>query len=110
MLREFGRLVGVICSIVSLYAVFETAFLAPAADIEQRILDTLAMLGLAAAVSLLGGVAFYPSLKVIDSQPRLLFTTLPVKLLGWGMLFMTLLFALATYLEANHFLNRNVLF
>jgi hypothetical protein len=46
----------IVFSILSLYAVFSTAFLVPSSDMHQRIFDSLSRLALAAVISLIGGL------------------------------------------------------
>jgi len=58
MLLELARPVTLLGSILSLLVVFHTAFLGTQTDVRQRIYDSLAVLILAAAFSMLSGLTF----------------------------------------------------
>jgi hypothetical protein len=58
MLLELARPVTLLGSILSLLLVFYTAFLGTETDVRQRIYDSLAVLALAAAFSILSGLTF----------------------------------------------------
>ena len=58
MLVEVAKPVTLFLCILSLYAVFTTALLDPASDLEQRIYDSLARLILSAVISLMSGLIF----------------------------------------------------
>jgi len=56
MLVEVAKPVTLVFAILSLYAVFSTAFLVPSSDMHPGIFDSLSRLALAAVISLLGGL------------------------------------------------------
>jgi hypothetical protein len=58
MLVEVAKPVALVFSILSLYAVFSTAFLVPSSDMHERIFDSLSRLALAAVISWIGGLIF----------------------------------------------------
>jgi len=58
MLLELARPVTLLGSILSLLLVFHTAFLGTETDIRQRMYDSLGVLMLAAALSILSGLTF----------------------------------------------------
>src|SRR5580704_4751965 len=58
MFVDVARLLALVFCMLSLCAVFHTAFLVPASDLEQRIWDSLSLLALAAGISLVGGLVF----------------------------------------------------
>ncbi len=86
----------VLC-IVSLLAVFQAAFFEPSRDMTMRVREALAMLGLSGAVSLLSGLVFRDGEQ--SARHGRLISTLPVQLFCWATGVMTVLFALAWYLE-----------
>ena len=95
---EIARPVALLLCILSLYAVFHAAFLAPEPDIEMRIWASLRLLALAGGISLAGGFLF-----VEGADGGRLTGTLPVQVFLWGALGMVLLFAVAWYLETGVF-------
>ena len=96
MFRELTRPVALVLCILSLYAVFQTAFLELASNTSHRLRESLAMLGLAGAVCLLSGWIFRDA---EHSQQGGLVRTLPVQLFFWGSTGMAVLFLVAWYLE-----------
>jgi hypothetical protein len=99
MLLELAKPLTLLASMISLLAVFHAAFLSTEADPSRRIYDALAMLILAAGISLLSGLAFYenPSSRNHSSLAR----TFPIQLFLWTTGIMLALFFLAWYFEAN---------
>jgi hypothetical protein len=68
MLFEVARPVTFIFCILSLYALFDAAFLVPSIDMHRRICDSLALLALAAATSLISGLIFRDSTDEPDAS------------------------------------------
>jgi hypothetical protein len=97
MVLEIAKLVALVLCMLSLWAVFHTAFLVPAADFEQRTYDSLAMLALAAGISLAGGLLFRET-KPRAPNPRLA-ATLPVQVFFWVAGLILILFIVSWYLE-----------
>lgn len=106
MLLELAKLVALLLSIFSLCVVFDTAFLAqgsfnfliPGPALHDRIMDSLLMLALSAAISIVSGLLFR------DATPRPhppLSATLPLQLFYWATGIMLLLFIVSWYLETH---------
>lgn len=98
MLRELLKPVSLLLCILSQYAVFQAAFLEPATDPRQRILEALGVSGLAAAIALLGGWIFHDGEGHGDTR---LAKTLPVQMYCWCSAGMAVLFVVAWYIETN---------
>jgi hypothetical protein len=99
MLLEAAKPVTLILCILSLYALFQTAFLVPASDMHQRIYDSLALLVVAGAISLISGLVFREAMKEARSVRTRLSGTLPVQVFCWASGMITLLFVVSWYLE-----------
>ena len=80
MLRELLKPVALLMCILSQYAVFQAAFLEPAKDVQHRLLEALAMSGLAGVIALLGGWIFRDGEIVRKRSDARLVKTLPVQL------------------------------
>ena len=103
MFLELAKFASLLASILTLDAVFHTAFLEPGSHLEQQLLPALRMLFLAAAASLGSGYIFRagerragqgavrPDGSVAGSLPMMIF--------WWGSGLMTLLFFLAWLVE-----------
>ncbi len=110
MLVEVAKPVTLVFCILSLYALFHTAFLVPASDMHQRICDSLILLALAATISLIGGLIFQdPKHEQLPGRKRLT-ATLPVQLFCWGSGAMLILFIVSWYLENHCIFYRDVRF
>jgi hypothetical protein len=92
---------------LSLCAVFHTAFLVPASDLHQTILNSLELLSSAAGVSLVSGLIFRESAPVSSESSRIL-TTLPVQVFCWAATTMFLLFVCCWYLESHCIFYRDI--
>ncbi len=110
MLVEVAKPVTLVFCILSLYAVFHTAFLVPASDTHQRICDSLILLALAATISLIGGLIFQDAKQEQLSGRKGFSTTLPVQLFCWGSGTMLVLFTVSWYLENHCIFYRDVRF
>jgi hypothetical protein len=99
MLLELAKPLTLLASIISLLAVFHTAFLGAETDPSHRIYDSLAMLVLAAGISLLSGLAFHESSGSLSHNS--LARTFPIQLFCWTTGILLALFFLAWYFEAN---------
>ena len=107
MFVEFAKPITFISCILSLYALFYTAFLSPSAGVHQRICDSLGMLALAAVVSLISGLIFR------DSAPNRhvgIAATLPMQLFCWTSGVIFVLFVVSWYLESHCIFYRDVRF
>lgn len=95
VILDLGRAISLAFSILSLYALLDTAFFLPATRWEERLAASLARIGLAACVCLISGILFR-----FHSRPEVpLRRTLPVRLFLWTLLGAVLLFALAWSLD-----------
>jgi hypothetical protein len=105
VLLELARPVSLLASMLSLLAVFHAAFLGTETDIMQRLVHGLAMLALAAGVSLLSGLTFQGR---ADSAH--LSRTFPVRVFCWTSGIMAVLFAVSWYLETHCIFYKDVRF
>lgn len=119
MLLELARPVALLLCILSLYAVFHTAFLVPGTGLEQTIWNSLQLLAVAAGISLVSGLIFQeqPSQEPPSQEPpsgarvapmpgeRLngtrLIATLPMQLFCWTSIAILALFIAAWYLGSQ---------
>jgi hypothetical protein len=107
MLLEVAKPVAFLLCVLSLLAVFHTAFFAPGTldvlgpgpALQNRIFNSLLMLGLSAAISIVSGLLFQESSP--HPRPRLS-ATLPLQLFLWTTAAILLLFPLSCYLEAHY--------
>jgi hypothetical protein len=114
MLLELAKPVTLLASILSLLGVFHAAFLAPETTLEQRLYDSLALLALAAAVSLISGIVFQKQQQAVIHLVRVramrLTETFPVQVFFWATGIMSALFLLAWYVETYILPYRNMPF
>jgi hypothetical protein len=108
MLLEVARPVTFIFCILSLYSVFDAAFLVPSIDMRQRICDSLALLALAAATSLISGLIFRDSTHEPEAASMRLAGTLPIQMFCWAASIMVVLFTVSWYLETYCVFYRDV--
>src|SRR5882757_2980891 len=96
-LLDLSKVVSFAMSVLSLCALLDTAFFVPATGWEDRLVASMARVGLAGCICLISGVLFHLS------EPRVpLAGTLPVRLFVWALTGYSLLFALAWYLDAYY--------
>jgi general stress protein CsbA len=98
MLLDLAKPVALVLCMVSLCAVFYTAFLIPASGVEQRSLDAVILLSLAAGICLASGMLFREQAGD-DMEPLL--RTLPMQMFCWAVILMTVLFFASWYLETH---------
>jgi formate/nitrite transporter FocA (FNT family) len=99
---EVAKPIAVGLCMVSLCAVFSTAFLAPAADLEHRTWDTVILLSLTAGICLASGMIFRESSESsAESGAEPLLRTLPVQMFCWAVSLMLVLFLASWYLETH---------
>jgi len=98
VLLELGRAISLAFSILSLYAVLDTAFFLPATRWEERLAASFARIGLAACMCLISGILFRYHARPEISLAR----TLPVRLLLWTLAAAVVLFALAWSLDVYY--------
>jgi hypothetical protein len=94
MLLEVTKPVAVVLCMVSLCAVFYTAFLVPASDLQQRVWDSTILLSLAAGICLTSGMIF-------REETEMLTRTLPIQMFCWAVCLMMVLFVTSWYLETH---------
>ena len=82
-------------SILSLYALLESAFLTPAARWEDRLATSLVRVVLAGCVCFASGLVF----RWEEHSAAPVTRTLPVRLFFWALAGMAVLFVLSWYLE-----------
>jgi hypothetical protein len=110
MLVEVARPVTLISTILSLYALFHTAFLIPVGSLHQRIYESLEMLALAAAISVVGGLVFSESTSKSARGVIRLTSTLPVRVFFWSASVMLILFVVSWYVESYCVFYRDIRF
>jgi len=107
-LQEFAKLAALLLCLLSVYLVFNSLFfsiedpqlfLQPRHTFVDRILGSLFLLGVSAAISLVGGVIF----REAEPPPHpSLAKTLPLLIFSWSTSVMTVLFFLAWFLETHY--------
>jgi hypothetical protein len=107
MWLEILKPVALTLCMLSLYAVFHTAFLVPGNDLQQRISDSLELLALAGGISLVGGMIFLKS-EPEQSGNASLFATLPFRVFFWTTTAMVIFFLASWYLESHCVFYRDV--
>jgi hypothetical protein len=110
MFAEVAKPVALVFCILSLYALFNAAFLSLSIDMHQRICDSLSRLALAAAVCWISGLIFSDAYQDGAPAVRRLTTTLPVRLFCWASVAMLVLFVVSWYLETHCIFYRDVRF
>jgi hypothetical protein len=103
MLLELGKLLSLLMSILSLYALLASAFFVPGSPWDDRLLNSLERIVLAACICFASGLLFRTARdqqqgEKADPAPDVL-RTLPVQLFFWAIGGMVLLFTLSWYLE-----------
>ena len=110
MWLEIAKPIALMLCMVSLYAVFHTAFLIPASDVFQRIWDSLPLLALSAGISLIGGAIFYETTPEPSAEKRRFSATLPIRVFCWTTAAMLVFFIASWYLENYYTFYRDVRF
>jgi hypothetical protein len=103
VLLELAKFASLLLSILSLDALFHAAFLEPASHFEQRLLPSLDMLALSAAVCLGGGYIFRAWEQKAGRRDASIAGSLPMLIFWWGAGIIGLLFFLAWLLERYFF-------
>jgi hypothetical protein len=101
MLVELAKPIALLLCLLSLCAVFHTAFLIPASDLHQRIWDSLELLALAAGISVVSALIFRESASEPSGDGASLADTLPVQVFFWAVGTMLLMFLASWYLETH---------
>ncbi|HEX4651456.1 MAG TPA: hypothetical protein VH250_08120 [Granulicella sp.] len=105
-LVEIAKPITLLLCILSLYAVFHTAFLIPGRTVHDRLWDSLDLLVLAAGISVVSGLIFREG----EPEEIRLSGTLPVQIFVWATGIMVGLFVASWYLESYVIFYRDVRF
>lgn len=98
MLLDLSRAFSLMLSLLSLYALLDSAFFIPATRWEERLILSLLRVGFAACVCLASGLLFRYA-----TEPQVPLTrTLPVRLFLWAVLGIATLFAVAWFLDVYY--------
>jgi hypothetical protein len=98
VLLDLGRAISFLFSILSLYALIDSAFFLTATSWEQRLVASIARVVLAACISGASGLLFQQ-----ESDPPIpLSRTLPVRVFLWTLFGVTILFAVAWFLDVYY--------
>jgi len=120
MLLELAKPVTLLASMLSLLAVLHTAFFGSESDFQQRIYDSIAMLVLAAGISLISGLVFleggpeggHENRHEAAHGPRgrlvRVTETFPMQVFFWTAGIMLVIFLVAWYLETHCIFYRDV--
>ena len=99
MLLELAKFASLLLSILSLDAVLHSAFLEPGSNLQQRLLPSLDLLLVAAAVSLGSGYIFQLWDHKAGKRAVSVAGSLPMMIFWWGAGVIALLYALGWLLE-----------
>lgn len=99
MCLEFAKLGSLLLTILSIYALFHTAFLSPSHTLDERILESLKMLAMAAGAAMLSGFIFRDWARQVGLAGGRVWRTFPVRMFLWASSGMLLLFLVSLYLE-----------
>lgn len=102
MVLELGRFVSLLAGIVSLHAVFYTAFLAPLIGLRERVVQSLDVLVLAGGVCLASGLIFRWWDRKARIQTPSTAATLPMRIFWWFSGGVVLMFAASWYLQTYY--------
>lgn len=105
MLLDVAKPVALVLCMVSLCAVFYSAFLVPASGLEQRSWDSVILLSLAAGICLTSGMLFR---EPADAGTEPLLHTLPMQIFFWAVALMAALFFASWYLETHYVFYKDV--
>ncbi len=99
---QIAKFLALVVSILSLCALASHAFFAPGSPWQDRLLDGLAMLGLAGSICFASGMIFEIPDRKFDPEPSTHLTqTLPVRLFFWGAGLMAVLFVVSWFLAED---------
>jgi hypothetical protein len=102
MVLELGKFVSLLAGIVSLHAVFYTAFLAPANGMRERVFESLDMLVLAGGVCLASGLLFRSWDRKAGIEKSSIAASLPMKIFWWFSGVVVVMFAASWYLQVYY--------
>ena len=92
---ELAKFASLLLSILALDAVFHSAFLEPGSEVQQRLLPSLDLLVVAAAICLASGAIFREWEQRAGKRDVSLMGSLPMLIFWWASGAMALLFGLA---------------
>jgi hypothetical protein len=110
MLMEVAKPVTLVFCILSLYAVFNAAFLALSINLHQRIYEALLRVALAAVISVMSGLIFRDATPPQGPCRTGLMATLPMQIFCWATGIMLVLFVVSLYLETHCIFYRDIHF
>ncbi len=110
MLVEVAKPVTLVLCILSLYAVFNAAFLSLSSDLHQRIYESLLRLALATVISVISGLIFREAAPDLYAHTTKLSATLLIKLFCWAAGIMLVVFVVSLYLETHCIFYRDIHF
>ncbi len=93
---EIAKPIALVLCLISLCAVFNTAFLGPTISLEERAWDSIVLLSLAGGICLSSGMLFR---ETTPNGMEPVTRTLPVRIFCWSVCVMAVLFVMAWYLE-----------
>lgn len=99
MLLELGRFISLLAGIVSLNAVFYTAFLMPVDGLRERIFQSLDMLILACGICLASGLIFRAWDRKVGIERSSITASLPMRIFWWFSGIVVFLFVASWYVE-----------
>lgn len=100
---DIGKALSFAASILSLYALMGAAFFVPGTHWQDRLIASAARIVIAACVCFASGILFrQEALQRHPDSDLSLTSTLPVRLLFWGLSPMALMFLLSWFLEAYY--------
>jgi|ERR1700690_91407 hypothetical protein len=102
MILELSKFVSLLAGIVSLHAVFYTAFLAPVEGLRERVFESLDMLVLAAAICFASGLIFQGWDRKTGVHNSSILASLPMKIFWWFSGVVGVMFATSWYIEAYY--------
>jgi hypothetical protein len=110
MILEIVKTLSFFLSLLCLYPVVLGAFFEPGSRWEDRLVLTLARIGLAGCVCFLSGLLFAEPWRAGAKPGAHVLTTLPVRLYLWTIFGVGVLFVLSWYLEEFYvpYLSRNL--
>jgi len=107
-MAEIAKPITFVFCILSLYGLFYKAFLDPVNGLQERMYDSLALLALAAAISLASGLIFLETEAQVRNTS--LASTLPVQMFCWASSSMLILFLVSWFLESHCIFYRDIRF
>jgi formate/nitrite transporter FocA (FNT family) len=99
---DIGKMLSFILSILSLYAVLESAFFIPGSDWQERLSVSLLRGAIAAGVCLGSGMLFVLSRERHARTEMPITSTLPMQMFFWAMAGVVILSTVSWYLEVYY--------